>query len=240
MPLYPNGEHRMSYIKRSLDSILSCEGIGDWTIHFGIEPGDSVDEMLKICQGITELPVVIHINPERLDVRQNTHNTIGYAFAYGSEFNLTVPDDLIYAKDALSLATWYYNTFKEDRGGYMYYGLFSYSNNPEQSNQLYEVHNQFTGLGVCFFPDTWYDLWEPNWFDNTLCAKHFTPETIGWDWMLNALAKEYHYSGVHPHMTRTNNIGVIGRHSVEGIHNKVFEEIELNVDSHVTEYTILK
>lgn len=238
MPMYP-GEHRYNYTKLSLESLRKNDLTG-WKLFINIEPGPYLDDYINLCNDIDFIENHIHLNSELLDVRKNTFNNIDKAIKSGSEFNVTVPDDLIYAKDAFSLANWYFDTFKNNKNEYMYYGLFSFANRIDFPSNLYVNKKSFIGFGTCFFPHTWNDLWSKGWFSDELTHKHFSPKTNGWDWMLDALAKEHELKGMHPWISRTKHIGVYGRYSRPNHHAEVHNKIKINKDSIETKFKIVR
>jgi len=78
--------------------------------------------------------------------RDNMYNVLSNAFKAGSDFNVHLEDDFLLSPDAIDLANWYYENFKNSPLAYMSYGLFNWGSSGDDYSGLedFEVDNAYS------------------------------------------------------------------------------------------------
>lgn len=137
----------------------------------------------------------------------NMFNVLNAAFTAGSDFNVHLEDDLLLAPDAINLANWYYDNYKDSPLSYTSYGMFGFQPRGEDYTALEEVPF-FEGLGWCAFKENWEACYKRSWYDGTLAKKYF--KAHGWDWNVQAYFKEYNSKALRPLINRTQHNGRVG------------------------------
>jgi hypothetical protein len=201
---FPVG-YRPHYLKQFLNS-LSTQSITDYTIICSAENHAGCIKVLETCG----IPMIILRKPESTGVRShsgardNMYNVLSYAFNNGSDFNVHLEDDFILSPDALDLANWYYETYKDKPMTYMCYGLFNWGSAGEDFSGVVEAPT-FHGLGWCAFRKNWYACYDTAWFDDKLARKY--ANAYGWDWAVEGYFKEYKCKAILPTISRTYHVG---------------------------------
>ena len=97
--------NRPGYLRQLLDSLRRNNVDGYDLLYCAVEPG--CPEVLDVCKAIDFIPTHVHLNAERLGVRENPYQALRAVFDMGSDFNVYLEDDLLVSPDALDLANWY-------------------------------------------------------------------------------------------------------------------------------------
>lgn len=201
---FPVG-YRPVYLKQFLDS-LSKQPISDYTI---ICSAENSPECLDVLEHWGN-PITILRKPHssgrksHVGARDNMYNVLSTAFKMGSDFNVHLEDDFILSPDAIDLANWYYNCYKDTPMTYMCYGLFNWSSAGNDYAGLTEAP-AFHGLGWCAFKENWYTCYDKCWYDDNLARKY--ANAYGWDWAVEAYFKEYKCKTILPLISRTYHAG---------------------------------
>lgn len=232
----------VGYRKNYLEQFLAClesQDLSDYTVFCSIENSPVCLEVLQassIDLNILHKPNSIG-RPSHSGARDNMFNVLSTAFASGSTFNLHLEDDLLLAPDAINLANWYYENYKDNPLTYTSYGLFGFQPGGEDYSALEEVPF-FEGLGWCAFKENWEACYRNSWYDNTLAKKYFTAH--GWDWSVQAYFKEYKCKAIRPRINRTQHNGRIGGTccTVQH-HDKHYVPLKWNTTECITDFKIV-
>src|SRR3990172_790580 len=122
LPVY----RRPDTLKKALDAIRSNKTEG-YTLYVSAEPGPP--EVLDLIKKIDWIEVRLRQNALQRGLNDNICSTIQWAFEEGSEFNITVEDDVVLAPDALDLAEWFRKL--PERGEYVSLGFCAYVSRPK-------------------------------------------------------------------------------------------------------------
>lgn len=201
---FPVG-YRPVYLKYFLDS-LSKQSLSDYTIICSAENHAGCINLLETYG----LPITILRKANssgarsHSGARDNMYNALNHAFKIGSDFNVHLEDDFLLSPDALDLANWYYETYKNNPMEYMSYGLFNWSSAGDDYAGL-TTAPAFHGLGWCAFKENWEACYSKCWYDDDLARKY--ANAYGWDWAVEAYFKEYKCKTILPLISRTYHIG---------------------------------
>lgn len=197
-------------------------------------------DVLKNCG----IPITILLKENSSGIKShsgaiaNMYNALSYAFnEVKSDFNVHLEDDFLLAPDAINLANWYYENFKNDPLAYVSYGLFGFNPRGEDYTALEEV-NFFEGLGWCTFQSGWQTCFGKAWFDKTTAKKYFNNH--GWDWNVQSYFKEYGYKALRPLINRTQHNGrVDGTCCTVQHHDVHYTPLKWNKTEKVTQFSIV-
>jgi len=201
---FPVG-YRPNYLAQFLNC-LEQQDLPDYTIFCSAEASP---ECIKLLQ---DSPLDLNIifkeassgRSDHSGAINNMFNVLNAAFSHGSTFNLHLEDDLLLAPDAVNLANWYYDNYKDKPLTYTSYGMFGFQPRGEDYTALEEVPF-FEGLGWCAFKENWEACYKRSWYDGTLARKYF--QAHGWDWNVQAYFKEYSCKAIRPLINRTQHNG---------------------------------
>jgi len=234
---FPVG-YRVPYLKEFLDC-LKKQNLEGYTIFCSAEACPPCIQLLKTCG----LSLNILYKPNSLGykshsgARDNMFNVLNAAFNAGSTFNLHLEDDFLLAPDAVDLANWYYDNYKDKPLTYMSYGLFGFQPGGDDYAALEEVPF-FEGLGWCAFKENWEACFKNSWYDDTLARKYF--DAHGWDWSVQAYFKEYGCKALRPRINRTQHNGRMdGTCCTIEHHDKHYVPLKWNKDKRITEFKIV-
>lgn len=201
---FPVG-YRPTYLKQFLDS-LATQDISDYKIICSAEKSPACIKVLK--EHSLPMTILIKSNSSGMKshsgARDNMFNVLNYAFSNGSTFNVHLEDDFLLSPDALNLANWYYENYKDKPYSYTSYGLFNWASKGEDYKGLTEA-TTFHGLGWCAFKENWDECYGKYWYDDTIARKY--ANAYGWDWAIEGFFKEYKRKSILPMISRTNHIG---------------------------------
>ena len=202
---FPVG-YRTNYLGEFL-ACLEKQDVEDYTIICSAENSPACIKMLED----SDLDIHILRKPNSSGrkshegARDNMFHVLSSAFGMGkSDFNLHLEDDFLLAPDAVNLANWYYENFKDKTLSYISYGLFGFDPRGDDYTALEEVPH-FEGLGWCTFKEGWEACYSKCWYDDTLARKYFN--AYGWDWAVQAYFKEYGGKSLRPLINRTQHNG---------------------------------
>jgi len=205
---FPVG-YRTNYLKEFL-GCLEKQNLEGYTIFCSAE---NSPECIKILQdSVLPLNILYKKNSigksDHSGAINNMFNVLSHAFDAGSTFNVHLEDDLLLAPDAIDLANWYYEKFKDNPTTYTSYGLFGFAPRGEDYTALEEVPF-FEGLGWCAFKENWEACYKKAWNDKELAKKYYGNKH-GWDWNVQSFFKEYGFKSLRPLINRTQHNGRIG------------------------------
>jgi hypothetical protein len=169
--------------------------------------------------------------------RANMYNALSSAFEAGSDFNLHLEDDFLLSPDAVDLANWYYNNYKDKPLTYMSYGMFGFNPRGDDYNALEEV-DFFEGLGWAVFKENWEACYRDSWWDESLAKKYYN--AYGWDWNIQAYFRDHKCKAIRPLINRTQHNGRIGGTccTVQH-HDKHYVPLKWNTTTRETEFKIV-
>lgn len=233
---FPVG-YRPTYLKQFLDSLAS-QSLDGYEI---ICSAENHAKCIKILEE-HELPITILHKKNSSGVRShsgardNMYNVLSYAFENGSDFNVHLEDDFILSPDALDLANWYYDNYKNDPMKYMSYGLFNWGSKGDDYKGVVEAPT-FHGLGWCAFKENWNICYAKSWYDDTLSRKY--ADAYGWDWAVEGYFKEFKCKAILPAVSRTYHIGrVNGTCCTTDFFDKTYVGLVWNQTEKVTEFEL--
>ena len=201
---FPVG-YRPTYLKQFLDSLAS-QDLSDYKIICSAENHPGCIQILE------EHPLPITIlrknnssgSRSHAGARNNMYNVLNHAFNSGSDFDVHLEDDFLLSPDAINLASWYYENFKDNPLAYMAYGLFNWASGGKDFSGL-TTAPAFHGLGWCAFKENWEECYGKYWYDDTLARKY--ANAYGWDWAVQGAFKEFKYKTILPLISRTKHVG---------------------------------
>lgn len=181
-----------------------------------IEPG--CDEVVDICSKIDFIDKDIILNQEILGVRKNPYELLNKLFEDGSEYNVYLEDDSILSPDALTLANFFYDKFKNDE--YFACCFHNYNSNKSQKQKCIAVQ-EIVAIGFSLFKSAWEKWFKTYWFDDTIAIEH-NIGGIGWDWSIRASMKKHKKYCLTPCYSRSFHIGKVGVHTTTTDYFRLF------------------
>jgi hypothetical protein len=235
---FPVG-YRPNYLKEFLDS-LAKNNLEGWEIVCSVEKAPKCWDVLNnhpLDINIVAKPksdgVISH-----LGARLNMYNALKTAFDAGTDFNLHLEDDFLLSPDALDLANWYYNNYKDKPLTYMSYGMFGFGKNRGNDYASLEEVPFFEGLGWCAFKENWEVCYRDAFFDGSLAKKYYGT-TYGWDWNIQAYFRDHKCKAIRPVINRTQHNGRIGGTCcTTQHHDKHYVPLEWNQTERITEFKL--
>jgi len=206
--------NRLEYLEQTIESLKQFD-LSDYTLFVNIETGfmnpgkisnDTINTK-KYLESQDFVKMNIQIHHRQLGVQQNPFNCIERAFIAGSEWNIHIEDDLIFAPDAFELADWYYNNQKDN---VIIYGLCNRSVFKKSGIDTIITKNYFDGLGWCISKDTWLNHIRNHWFDISPYGPH---KEEGWDCNITRYLNNNNLLEAIPETSRTNTIGEWGTYA---------------------------
>jgi hypothetical protein len=218
--------YRLSYLQSTVAS-LNANNTAGYRLLINMEPAGNFSaqsaqrSMVEIIESI-EMPYELKINDEKLGLDKNLFNCIFWAFEGGSEFNVHIEDDVTLSPNALDLANWYYETFKDKSEDYFSYGLHSFDGKGANECEIIPIE-YFMGWGWCVFKCNWEIDFGPYWFDYDLAAE-VLGDTIkmgdidikmrhSWDGCILAHCKKNNLKQLVPSISRSRHDGMFGKHT---------------------------
>lgn len=202
---FPVG-YRPAYLLQFLNS-LAEQDLEDYEIICSAERSPACIKVLEEHS----LPITILLKPNssgarsHSGARDNMFNVLNYAFKEaGSDFNVHLEDDFLLSPDAINLASWYCENYKDDPYAFTSYGLFNWGSRGNDYKGLVTAPT-FHGLGWCAFKENWDECYAKSWYDDELARKY--ADAYGWDWAVEAFFKEYKRKSILPMISRTKHIG---------------------------------
>lgn len=235
---FPVG-YRPHYLAQFINS-LKQQNLEGWKIYCSAEACQPCIDILKNCG----LGINILLKPNssgnksHSGARDNMYNVLNHVFnVAGSDFNLHLEDDFLLAPDAVDLANWYYENYKDRPTSYITYGLFGFAPRGEDYAAIEEVEF-FEGLGWCTFKEGWQNCFSKCWFDDTLAMKYFN--AYGWDWAVQAFYREYKGKSLRPLINRTQHNGRLdGTCCTVEHHDKHYTPLKWNTTERITEFKLI-
>ena len=229
--------NRPEYLRQTLECIKNNVRAIDYKLFINVEPLS--EECIQICKDIDWIGTDVEVNAVRLGSDANPYRAIQRAFDAGSEFNVHFDDDLLIGPDTFHLLDWYYLTYKDAPLSYISYSVFNYNSDPAFPDKLDTVYKYFSGLGWAVFREGWDAWYKTNWFDDRISRSVFSPETIGWDWVMSGVAIQNGLDALQPSYSRTNHAGRLGgTYCTEEIQDRLFANLKWNKDLIVQSFSI--
>lgn len=233
---FPVG-YRPNYLEQFLDCLVD-QDISDYTI---ICSAENSPECIHILETHGLQMTILH-KPKssgfrsHSGARNNMYNVLSNAFKLGSDFNVHLEDDFLLSPDAINLANWYYENYKDKPMTYMCYGLFNWGSGGDDYEGVVEAPT-FHGLGWCSFKENWYACYDKSWYDDTLARKY--ANAYGWDWAIEGYFKEYKCKSILPVISRTHHIGRInGTCCTEPFFDKTYTHLIWNQTEYIKEFIL--
>lgn len=198
--------NRPHYLKRVIDSLKTCDGIGNYTLVAGCEPG--FIECVNIVKSADKfMNVEININETKLGCNDNTKRNVKRGFDK-SDFVIILEDDLIVSWDFLRYMEWGLQTYVDDPEIWNITSSRE-AHSPIPANQRDPgavVRNaHFTSIGWATWKDR-FDFFYQRWQDGD------EPKTRGWDFQCTDARKAWGGKQIRPWISRTHHIGETGLH----------------------------
>lgn len=234
---FPVG-YRPNYLIEFLDS-LAKQNLEGWDIFCSVEKSP---ECIKVLENYPLKINILH-KPQssgmvsHAGARLNMYNALKSAFEAGSDFNFHLEDDFLLSPDAVDLANWYYENYKDAPLTYMTYGMFGFGPRGDDYTALEEVPF-FEGLGWCAFKENWEVCFRDAFFNSDLAKKYYT--NYGWDWNIQAYYRDHGCKSLRPSINRTQHNGRLGgtcctvKH-----HDENYVPLKWNQTERITEFKIV-
>jgi hypothetical protein len=199
---------RPKYLQTALDSLKKNDGLADYVLNFGVEPGN--DEVIQICKSVNFMQSNTVVNPSRLGVRNNPYELLKRTFNSGAEGVLYLEDDIIISSDAVRLATWYLNHPR--RNEFLCLNLYNHDSQADADPAATFAGSKFSALGFALTKEQWATHFEPAW----------KRDARGWDFSITGLIA----SGLlvlQPRISRSHHIGRDGgTHYRASLHDAIY------------------
>jgi len=233
---FPVG-YRTNYLIEFLNT-LGRQNLEGYEIFASCEDSPKCINILEICG----IPMHILRKPQssgmksHAGARANMYNALNSAFEAGSTFNLHLEDDFLLAPDAVDLANWYYENYKDRPTTYTSYGLFGFAPRGDDYTLLEEVPF-FEGLGWCAFKENWEACYKRAWWDESLAKEYY--KAYGWDWNVQAYFRKYSCKAIRPLINRTQHNGRVGGTCCTvPHHDKHYVPLKWNQTERITEFKL--
>lgn len=214
--------NRPQYLKKVIKSLSKNNLTGYDKLYCGLEPG--YQETIDICSNIKFIPTELIVNPVNFGVRKNPYELLNKIFQDNSEFNVYIEEDSLLSPDAISLANYHYDNFKDNKdillcSFYNYFKQPSNYNTIQKSQLLY--WNNFVAIGFSLFKYSWEEYMKPYWFSDEIVTE-MGGKGIGWDWSVRASMKKHNLKVLTPSLPRSIHIGENGVHCSPRRHKQLF------------------
>jgi GT2 family glycosyltransferase len=200
---------RPNYLAETLDSLAANQHLDQFTLHFGVEPVSQ--EVLDICRAVDFMDTHIHVNSERLGVRENPYQLLTRTFAAGYEGVLYLEDDVVLSPDAVDLVLHYAKSPEAEQHRCLC--LYNKDSHAENNPAVIETGRsivKFSALGFYAPLPQWEAFFRPTW--------HASDK--GWDFSIGGADVTAH-TVARPAISRSHHIGRFGgAHYVASNHDK--------------------
>lgn len=200
--------NRPSYTAKVLNALVKCEDIWMYfdKLIISIDPGD--DRVFELCEAAAKdissmglLDTHVCQNSFVAGVAGNPQLALQRAFEeHQSDFNLAIEDDAVLSPDAAKLADWFHC---QHGGPLSPYFLMSMCNHNEFKNgapgAIYETTYNTSPFAYCMSKYQWH-IAKAHWN-----AKQTHPN--GWDYSMSLAMTLLRLRGLHPALSRCQNIG---------------------------------
>ena len=189
---------RPHYLREVLESLAANKHLSDFTLHFGVEPGNQ--EVLKVCQDAAFMDTHVHVNATRLGVRENPFQLLKRTFGMGYDGVLYLEDDVVLSPDAVELVLHYAHDAAAAQNRCLC--LFNTDSHAENNPAVIETGRpvaKFAALGFYAPATQWTAFFEPTWHASNK----------GWDWSIAGAAEASH-TVARPAISRSHHIGRFG------------------------------
>lgn len=201
---------RPNYLRETLASVAANKHLSQFTLHFGVEPGNA--EVLQVCHDTTFMNTHVHCNATRLGVRENPFQLLSRTFAMGYDAVLYLEDDVLISPDAVELALHYLHSLEAERNRCLC--LFNTDSNAATDGAVIETNqpiNKFSSLGFCTTKAGWNDFFAQKWHASK----------SGWDWSITGAGDAHTLA--RPGVSRSHHIGRFGgTHYVAEQHDPLY------------------
>jgi len=228
--------NRPRYLRRCLQMLSQVNGIANWQLYIGLEPGN--ETCAQLCRDIAFMPCTILYNSQSLGVRGNPYNVLQYTFNQGSEINIYLEDDIIVSPDICDLALWYKQLVREDKlfdVRIFFMSLFVTGKGTEAVNE-FTASELFSPWGLIINRYQWVNLVEPCWWDDN----HNYPCEQDWTLSLShQMDIDSNLTVLAPLVSRSLNIGrEDGEHSHPERHDLLMKGLVMNLEPGPFDYKI--
>ena len=198
--------NRPNYFSNLVRSLNTLHGINEYLVVFSIEPNESLDENLKICDAFN-FNYIINVNKYIQGVRQHPYNILNWVYKF-SKFNVYLEEDISISRDILSMAN-FFNVSNETSTLLCFFNKsgIEISDNTilmlkERPNDEISC-NRFAPFGWCMNVDKWDSQFKQWW--------NIDPR--GWDYSVSDKMIEHKCDICVSSTNRCNHIGEFGTHS---------------------------
>lgn len=186
---------RPDYLDMVLSSLKKNPGLDDYTLNFGVEPGNS--EVISICNNVTFMKSSTLVNQVRLGVLKNPYELLKRTFDAGADGVLYLEDDVVLGPDAVKLSTWYFN--QPRRNDFLCMNLYNHDSHADANPASLFSGSKFSALGFALTKEQWKNYFEPSW----------TKDSRGWDFSITNLISTG-LRVLQPRISRSHHIGRAG------------------------------
>jgi hypothetical protein len=192
-------------LQQVLDSILACPDHDEWTLVFSCEPNQSIFAMVEAINWIPRYASVNLINM-RAGINTNTFLAASVAHSMGSEFNIYLEEDVVISRDALTMASQFY---EKNIDGVLCFRRWA-NTERDQPDTVEPANHGLLGDGFAYPRGLWEKTIRPWWF-------WYEPTVpFGWDWSVGYGLDTRKVRQWRPLCQRSQNIGHFGTNTQGG------------------------
>jgi len=198
--------NRPYYFRKLVSNLNKLEGIAEYETNFSLEPSETLNQNLEICDNF-KFNKVVHVNENVLGVRDNPYTLLNRIYKT-SDFNVYIEEDLELSKDVLLISNFFY----ESNDKSLFLNLFNKTELNLGPSYIFKnvETNHIDGSDVKFAPfcwamrrDVWFDSFKNWWYG----------DERGWDYsVVSNLEKNQNLISIVCY-NRCNHIGENGTHS---------------------------
>lgn len=199
---------RPDYLAEVLATWSRVRGVAGCRFGFRVEPGDRVERCREVIDAFAaDAGVEVHVavHEERLGVRANPHDALGWAFGTGAFFVVLCEEDIVVADDVLELLTAGAATYADDPS---VLAVCAFSDLPSPQPADLVVEAPFSAWVWGTWADRWHEHLEAEWFPAAR-APH-PGGKAGWDFGVQRIAAARGLRFLGPAASRSDNIGQFG------------------------------
>lgn len=213
--LFLTAFNRPDYLRDSLVSWESVQGLEEWHFLATIEPSsfqEEVSDIIRDFAGRRGVEIELTINPERYGVLRHPWVVFERLFSEGFDFVVRTEDDIVVSDDALRFFEWSSEWFEHDPTVATVNAFNTATSDPSRP-EIVQRSSQFSPLVWGTWRDRWEQVIGPTWDHDYSTFNGVPGNQSGWDWNLNT--RVLPQRGLHcavPLAPRSDHIGVVGTH----------------------------
>jgi len=213
--LFLTAYNRPDYLRDSLVSWESVQGLEGWTVLATIEPSplqSAVSDIIRSFSDRMGIDIELTINPERYGVLRHPWVVFERLFSEGFDFVVRTEDDIVVSDDILKFFEWSSEHFEHDPEIATVNAFNTMTSDPTQPDVV-QRSRQFSPLVWGTWRDRWEQVISPTWDHDYSTFNDYPGHQSGWDWNLNTrVLPQRGLRCAVPCAPRSDHIGVVGTH----------------------------